>query len=743
MTTLDAAGSPAVGSTALRFAPTLFAATLFLSALLLFMVQPMFTKMVLPQLGGAPTVWSVAMVFFQAALLAGYAYAHLLVRGMPLGHGALLHLGVLAAAALTLPISVSTALGPAPQSSIALWLIGLLALSVGLPFAVLSASAPLLQGWFAASGHRHARNPYVLYAASNLGSFAALVAYPIVIEPLLPLKVQAALWAVGFAAVAALIATAALFVARCSHAGCGDIAAAPVSMRDRFAWIFLAAIPSGLVVAVTSHITTDVAAAPFLWVVPLGLYLLTFVAVFRDRPWISRATVVLLLPILMAPLSVGLLGGERIFWLAMIVLNLAVFLLMGLMCHGALYDRRPEPARLTEFYLWVAFGGVIGGSFAALLAPLLFNGVYEYPILLVAGLLVLPGMLAGGPRRLLAEAGPVLVLAAFLVAAQQVLDIRLPIEAGTPFQIALVALVTVMMLQRHRPARFLALIVLGFVVTGLWRPGFNRVEASRSFFGVHQVVETADRRHRLLYHGTTLHGAARIDGGSAVELLTYYHPGGPIAESIAIVRAARGTLRRVAVVGLGAGTLACHSRPHEQWTFFEIDAAVVEIARNPRLFEFVSTCKPDLSIVLGDARLTLAASPARFDLIVLDAFSSDAIPMHLLTREAIAGYLDRLEPGGVLVMHISNRHMELARVVAAGGEAAGLVTWVKDDRRPPRLEDLHAAALVAVLARRPADLGDLPRREGWRSIARDPQVSLWTDDYSNILGAILRKKLGR
>ncbi|MCC6780208.1 MAG: fused MFS/spermidine synthase [Hyphomicrobiales bacterium] len=742
MTIFDVASTAAVRPAALRLAPALYATTLFLAALLLFMVQPMFTKMVLPQLGGAPTVWSVAMVFFQAALLAGYAYAHVLVRGLPLGQGALVHLVMLAAAALTLPITVSTALGPPPSSNIAVWLIGLLAVSVGLPFAVLSASAPLLQGWFAASGHPHARNPYVLYAASNLGSFAALVAYPIIVEPLLPLKVQAALWAVGFAAVAALVASAALFVARRPDVGCGDVTAPPVTTWDRLAWVALAAVPSGLCVGVTSYITTDVAAAPFLWVVPLGLYLLTFVAVFRDRPWISRASVTLLLPILMAPLSVGLLGGERIFWLPMIVLNLAVFLLMALLCHGALYDRRPDPARLTEFYLWVAFGGVIGGAFAALLAPLLFNGIYEYPLLLLAGLLALPGMLEGGRRRWLDQAGPILALAALMVVAQRVLDIRLPLAAGPFFEIALVLLVGAMMWQRHQPVRFLALVVLAFVLTGLWRPGLNVVEASRSFFGVHQVVETADQRHRLLFHGTTLHGAARIDGGSAAEPLTYYHSEGPIAESIAAVRSARGGLGRVGVVGLGAGSLACHSRPQEQWTFFEIDAAVVEIARNPRLFKFVSTCKPDLSIVLGDARLTLASAAVKFDLIVLDAFSSDAIPVHLLTREAIAGYLDRLEPNGALVIHISNRHMELARVVAAAADANGALTWLKDDRRPVSLEDLKTRALVAVMARRPADVGPLPQLDGWHEIAPDPRVSLWTDDYSNILGAILRKKLG-
>jgi hypothetical protein len=749
MTALDPT-APATSGTpaALRLAPALFATTLFVSALLLFIVQPMFTKMVLPRLGGAPAVWSVAMVFFQAALLVGYAYAHLVVRRLPLWAGAVVHLGVLAAAALTLPIGIAQSFGTPPTEYIALWLMALLTMSVGLPFAVLSASAPLLQGWFAASGHPQAGNPYVLYAASNLGSFAALVTYPIVIEPLLPLKEQTHLWSAGFALLAVLVATASLFIARRPSISATNDTTAPVSIADRLAWTGLAAIPAGLVIAVTSYISTDVAAAPFLWMVPLALYLLTFVAVFRERPWISQTTVTRFVPILVAPLSIGLLGGgDKLFWLAMIIVNLAVFLLLSLLCHGELYARRPAPARLTEFYLWVSVGGVIGGIFAALIAPYVFNRIYEYPILLLAGLLVLPGVFTGGPRRFLHDAGPVLSIAALAIAVQISFGIRLPAAAELPFQIALVILVAVMLFQRHRPARFFALATLAFVVTGLWQPGFNHVESMRSFFGVHHVVETSDNRYRLLYHGTTLHGAERINAAghaaAAPEPLTYFYFGGPISEGIEAVRGAHGELGRVAVVGLGTGSLACHRRGREEWTFFEIDPDVVRIARDPRRFSFLAACAPALPVVMGDARLTLAASPERFDLIVLDAFSSDVIPVHLLTREAMAGYLAHLNPGGALILHISNRHMELGRVVAAVGAAEGLVTFLKEDRRPDAVpNDFKMNALVAVLARNRRDLGDLPSRPGWHEVKPDPRVPAWTDDYSNIFGAIVRKKLG-
>src|SRR3954468_3792550 len=300
----------------LRLAPALFAGTLFASALLLFAVQPMFTKMVLPMLGGAPSVWSVAMVFFQAALLAGYFYAHLLARTLRVGHGALVHLGVLAAAALTLPIGIAHGFATPPSSGIGFWLVGLFAASIGLPFVALAASAPLLQSWFAASGHPQARNPYVLYAASNLGSFAALLAYPLAIESLLTLRAQAWAWSVGFAGLAVLIAFAATVAARGNEIVAAPATAGRPTARDRASWTVLAAIPAGLVIAVTAYISTDVAAAPLLWVLPLALYLLTFVAVFREKPWFGHDLVVRLAPFLVAPLAITLLGGDREYWVA-------------------------------------------------------------------------------------------------------------------------------------------------------------------------------------------------------------------------------------------------------------------------------------------------------------------------------------------------------------------------------------------------------------------------------------------
>jgi hypothetical protein len=735
-----------------RFTLALFATTLFLSALLIFVIQPMFTKMVLPRLGGSPQVWSVAMVVFQAALFIGYLYAHLLSRALRPALAALVHLGFLALVAITLPLGIAKGFGMPPEQGIALWLVGLFFASIGLPFVALAASAPLLQSWFAATTHRQAANPYVLYAASNFGSFSALLAYPFLIEPLTALQTQILLWSAGFVALAMLIAGAAILAGRDGEAIPPEIAAGarPTAMQC-LSWTLLAGVPSALVIAVTAYISTDLAAAPFLWVLPLALYLLTFVAVFRERPWIKHATVQRLLPYCAAPLAVSAFGGDRVYWSAIIALNLVVFVLIALCCHGEAYRTRPHRGRLTEFYLWISFGGAIGGVFAGLIAPNAFNNTYEYPMLIAAALMLLPGMFEGGWRQFLRDAGPGLILSAMVCLIALIIDIKTLLRTEVPpnaFAIGLVLLVAVMLFNARRLARYFGLIVLALVVTRLWQPIGGQVLTTRSFFGVHQVVDTADGGHRLLLHGTTIHGAARLRnefGGPVAgkpEPLTYYYFGGPLSDVIEAARGAHGMFRNAAVIGLGTGSLVCHRKDGEQWTFFEIDPEVVRIARDPKLFPFLSGCGPAPPIVLGDARLTLVRSWERHELIVLDAFSSDAIPVHLLTREAFRGYLAHLAPRGVIAAHVSNRHMELASVVAAVGAAEGLVAYAKQDRRTTDFSaDYRANALVVALARNEADLGDLPLRPDWRRLD-NPKTAPWTDDYANLIGAILRKKFG-
>ncbi len=750
MSTLDTRADDMAArlASALRLSPVLFAAVLFVSALLLFAVQPMFTKMVLPKLGGSPSVWSTAMVVFQGLLFAGYLYAHLLVRTLSPGRAALVHLTLLAGVAMTLPLGIAAGFQSPPVDGVEFWLVGLFVVSIGLPFVALAASAPLLQNWFTATGHPQASNPYVLYAASNLGSFAALLAYPFLIEPLFALRTQTAIWSCGFALLAAGICAVGFMVANRQSVSPATAVEAQPTFGRRLGWMALTAIPSGLCIAITAYITTDLAAAPFLWVLPLALYLLTFVAVFRERPWIPHAWVLRLVPYVIAPVAISLIGGDKSYWLAVIILNVTAFVLMALACHGEAYRLRPEPARLTEFYLWTSFGGVLGGIFAGLLAPNLFNNTYEYPILIAAGLLAMPAVYQGGLREFFRQSAAPLVLAALVLASGFVLDVRLPESAVLPKQILLVTLAAVMLVQARKQARVFGYAVLAFAITGAWQTGMTPLETVRSFFGVHQVVETTDGRTRLLFHGTTIHGAERIrdEAGHPVvgtpEPLTYYHFGSPLSDAIDATRKVRGTLERVALVGLGTGSLACHRQAGESWTYFEIDPQVIRLARDPRNFRFLSECGRDIGIVTGDARLTLVTSPQRYDLIVLDAFSSDAIPVHLLTREALAGYRDRLQPGGVIAIHVSNRHMELASVVAAVGAEEDFYAWF---RRSANDFDktFHAGSEVVVLARNGADVGDMPEREGWERLVPRADVVAWNDDYADVLGAILRKKLGR
>lgn len=736
--------------------PALFAATLFVSALLLFAIQPMFTKMVLPRLGGSPSVWSVAMTAFQAFLFIGYVYAHVLVRSLTPQRAAIVHLGFLALVAVSLPLGIAKGFEVPPSSGVMFWLIGLFATSIGLPFIALSATAPLLQNWFVATGHPQARNPYVLYAASNLGSFCALLAYPFAIEPFMTLHSQVLVWSAGYAVLAIGICIAAFMAARPADPSLGlsfaevEPPALPERAKMWAIWTALMAVPAGLCIAVTAFITTDLPAAPFLWVIPLALYLLTFVGVFRERPWIAHERVLRLLPFAIAPLAVTVLGGVTMHWLLMIAINLGAFVLIALACHGEAYRRRPEPQRLTEFYLWTSFGGVIGGVFAGLVAPNVFNGIYEYPILIAAALLAMPGMFVGGARRFAHDAAPPLIAAAFVIELRVLFGVRLPLDAEVYLQAILLILAILMLLQRRMPARLFGFVVLAFTIAALWKAGLTPLETVRSFFGVHRVVEISDGAARMLFHGTTIHGGQIMRDAAGQPLterpvpVTYYYPGGPISQVIQAVRNQRGRLDQVAVVGLGTGSMICHRQAGERWSFFEIDPEVIRLASDNTIFRFLSDCGPVERIVAGDARITLAGSSGLYDLILLDAFSSDAIPVHLLTREAFAGYLGRLAPHGAIAIHISNRHLELASVVAAVGATQGLVTYLReDDQANDFLKDYRANARVVALAKSPADLGDLPSRTGWSRIDPRPGVPAWTDDYSDVLGAIIRKRFAR
>jgi hypothetical protein len=724
-----------------------YTAAIFVSAALLFVVQPMFTKMVLPRLGGAPSVWSVAIVFFQGALLAGYAYAHLLTRFAPGRTSVIIHLAVMAAACFALPLSIAAGWGAPPALGEAFWLIGLFVASIGLPFFALSANGPLLQAWFARTDHPAANDPYFLYVASNIGSFLALLSYPLAVEPLVRLGDQARLWSLGFYVLIALIAGCGVLLWRSadhppSAATAGDADALPPTWREAATWVALAAVPSGLLVAVTAHISTDVAAVPLLWVLPLALYLLTFIIVFQRRPIIPHWLVVETQPIFILGLVFTILFSPFEMIVGLIAVHLLVFFVCVLMCHGELARRRPPARYLTAFYLWMAAGGLVGGVGAALIAPKLFSWVAEYPILLALAVLCRPGLSLPSERNY-----RYLLLGAIAIAALALmLFVRFPVDIGEKhFQAILAALLVASVLFWHAPLPFATIVAFVLLASHVYYE--HSATTVRSFFGVHKISETADGRFRLLTHGTTMHGAQRIrdDDGQPVagrpEPLLYYYDRSPIAQAIDAVRGRVGGPIRYAVVGLGSGSLACRAAPEDTVHYYEIDAKIIGIARDPSRFTFLSECGQNVEIKFGDARLTLAEAPdAAYDLIIVDAFSSDAIPMHLLTREAMAVYLSKLAPHAMVVMHISNRYLELASVVAGIAAANGLVTRVNDVYDlDENVNPYKYSGTVAASVRSEADFGPLAESDDWELKEPDPGQWVWTDDYSNIVGSLLRK----
>ncbi|MDX2307266.1 MAG: class I SAM-dependent methyltransferase [Hyphomicrobium sp.] len=729
-----------------------FSGTLFLSALLLFSVQPMFAKMVLPQLGGSPSVWAVSTCFFQAVLLAGYCYAHVLNRFVDWRLAPGVHLAVLVAAFMALPIALPGGLSDPPSEGAAAWLIGVLAIGVGLPFFAVSANAPLLQAWFSRTGSQHAADPYFLYGASNLGSLLALLAYPIAIEPVIGLQVQASLWTTGFFLLAVSIAASALVMLNFAPA---RVSATSLVARDFsgetptvgrvLSWIFYAAVPSGLLVAFTTHLSTDIAAAPFLWVIPLAIFLATFVVVFRERALVPMGSVTLLQPaaVLLALMS---LVSVRFEWWHASIVTFAAFLLTTLVAHRRLYDERPDARHLTGFYLWMSFGGMLGGLFAAIVAPQVFNATYELPLLLIAGMMCRPGAMAPIDKpvlrrlALVATVGGLILLTGFGLMASGKREFAWML-ANIIMPFAAVPL----LLWRH-DARSQAAVVAVLVAVVVMLPSMlNRGEPVRSFFGVHRIIETPDGQIRRLAHGTTSHGAERLIGldGRPVSRpvpATYYHPFSPMAKAVDVARENHDGQRvfRAGIVGLGIGSMACYAKEREVWRFFEIDQAVVDIATNPKRFRFLSTCQPNPDIVLGDARLTVAKEAgASFDYLQIDAFSSDSVPTHLLTVEAIGLYLDKLSRDGVLAVHVSNRHLDLAPVAAAAAKAhdGAQVAIVRSMDAGAMPEDM--GSIVVIVTKSPAVFSAF--RE-WRDteVVASATVPAWTDDYSDILSALRR-----
>ena len=737
-------------------APLLFGVAIFTSASLVFVVQPMVTKLILPLLGGSPAVWNTAMVFFQAALLAGYLYAHLLQRIPSLRIQALVHLAALVIAALFLPLQVSMGLGEPDTARPILWLLGTLVLSIGAPFAILSATAPLLQAWFARlqAGTKSGQNPYVLYAASNLGSFLALLSYPILIEPLAALSAQRVSWSIGYCLFVVLIVLLGLLIWSRRPSTHNPIKvlerSAPIPIPRKLLLVFLAAIPSSLMLGVTAHLSTDVASAPFLWVVPLALYLLTFVIAFQDRPWIPLKVTLMLQAAALA-LVVSMLGTATASITMMFVTHLLVFFLTTLMCHQQMAVRRPAPDRLTEFYLLMSLGGVLGGAFTALLAPILFKTVIEYPIVLVLACLVrTPDRSPWTQKQILLLIAGV-TIATLVPILYEIMRYNVGFKefVQTSFgslraaQFMVLAAGICAFLLRDRVLAFTLIIAIS-TFAGQWvTRSYNYIYTDRSFFGVMRIGRTVDLDMggdmHILLHGTTLHGAQARHPEVKCTPTMYYANSTPLGQAALLVQKNK-PAARMGVVGLGSGAMASYKRATDTMTFYEIDPAVDRMARDPEWFTFISDCaQGPINTVIGDARLTLEKEPkGSFDYLLIDAFSSDAVPAHLLTQEAIANYLSLLTEDGVLVLHLSNRHLDIVRPPMAAADALNasyLHQRYAADPRTPEMAEASTEALV--LARNPQALDAF--REDGRWFEWEPgNVKPWTDDYVDLFGALRR-----
>jgi hypothetical protein len=725
---------------------TLFALTLFVSSALLFLVQPMFAKLVLPLLGGTPTVWNTCVVFFQAMLLLGYAYAHATTAWLGVKRQAALHVVIVLLPAVVLPIALRAKWEPPTDGNPMVWLLGVLMISVGLPFFVVSSTAPLLQKWFSMTRHKSAADPYFLYMASNAGSMLALLSYPVLLEPTLRLQEQSTLWTAGYGAMAIFIFACAAVVQFTVKRAPNSSSAPPVSVDSaasgrpspvlRLRWIALAAVPSSLMLGVTTYLSTDIAAVPLLWIVPLALYLATFIVAFSAAAGRVQPVADRLLPLVLLPLV--LLFVTQITQPMHLVLPLHVlaFVILALVCHLELALARPSTTHLTEFYLWISVGGLLGGLFNSILAPLVFVTIAEYPIAIVLACLlrVTRHAQVTATRGLLTVvAAGALAVAAGVLAQQWSLDSKV--------WVAMLGAAVMVSFSVSRHASYFAAAVAVVLVAGTFaRPTTGDVlHAERTFFGVYRVMNDSGGEYRSLFHGTTLHGRQSRDPARVEEPLTYYHRSGPIGQ---VLTALAGPLERghIGAVGLGTGSLAAYAGPEQRWTFYEIDPAVVRIARDPRFFTYMHDARAAIGVVQGDARLALNSAPSHsHDLLILDAFSSDAIPVHLITREALAVYQKALAAHGVLAFHISNRHLSLLPVLASLAAEQNLTALTQFDVSTS--EDTASGKTSSqwiVMARSSDDLLALATDARWVRPDVNADEPVWTDDFSNIISVINR-----
>ena len=725
--------------------PVLFSITLFTSAGLLFWIQPLIGKTLLPLLGGSPAVWNTCLLFFQSMLLVGYVYALASSRWLNLRLQAAVHVVLILSIAIYLFLSPVHApvLTAAQHANPTLWLLKNLLLSIGLPFFIISATNPLLQSWFSKLQHRAAVDPYFLFAASNAGSLIALMAFPLVLEPGLGLHEQYRIWRVGFAILVTLTCAIALkAVANVARETPRSTTPAPdneLTVLRRLRWLALSFAPSSLMLGVTTYITTDVASVPLLWVIPLALYLLTFVLAFSRKQFASAA--LLNRAVVIGALVVTLIlasGATEPTWI-LILANLGFFFVAALMCHRQLANDRPSVTHLAEYYLWIAIGGALGSVFNVLIAPVLFRSIVEYPLAIVVACMLLRVDREDDNRRTnyLDVIYPVGLCVLTLGLAMLVGFLRTSSTTIRVFIVVGIPLFIINHFFRGRSMRFalgLAAVMLGSLYYSAHTD--RTLHVVRNFFGTTRVTTDSTGRINTLYSGNTVHGSQFVEQSRRCEPLSYHHENGPLGQVMAVFNAAPAN-PRVAVIGLGVGAMAAYSKPDQEWTFYEINPDVINIARNSPYFSYLRSCASgSLNIVEGDARLNLQHAPdGHYGLIVLDAFSSDAIPVHLVTQQALDLYLSKLTHGGILAFHISNRSLDLKPILANLAQSRNLICIGFDDLKPSSFEGKDPSQWV-VMSRGPAEISNLSINTQWQQLDGRPGERVWSDEFSNIVRAI-------
>jgi hypothetical protein len=710
--------------------------SIFLSAFLLFLVQPLVTQFLMPRFGGSPAVWNTALVFFQMVLLLGYLYAHALARLRSRVAAVGIHALVLAVPFFFLPPAIPRLAEGGSRLDPSLWLLGVLGLMVGLPFFALSTNSSLVQHWWAGTGRPGAEDPYWLYGASNFGSLLALLAYPLLVAPLMDLGSQAWLWSVGYGVffvvtlVPLALGAGTKAVSRAEEPGRShDSDRARPSTARVLSWVARAALGSSLLLSVTMRITMDVGSVPLFWVLPLAVYLVTFILAFSvtdriRRPTIEAGVVVGLF------LSLGLLLFPAGLSFELIVLvGVGTLFFGGLLCHHDLARDRPEANHITLFYLWLSVGGALGGVLNSLVAPLVFDSIAEYPLTLIALALLLHA--PPGTRKGLVGFRPPRLLGLTAAAA---LAVPLAAQLGGGFPmwgwgvtVAAVALWG-LALGRYVGAVVGTGVIVAILASSL---GFGTtVDEARSFFGVVRV--TAEGDLFSMRHGTTVHGMQNRTPELRGTSLTYYHPTGPMGSTVERLREAG----RVGVVGLGTGTLAALIDPGQEIVFHEIDPLVARMAQEH--FTYLADSPGESRIVLGDGRLTLADVPdGAYDLLVLDAYSSDYVPLHLLTTEAVDLYLSKVGPDGLVLFHISNRFADLDRVVLGAAEVLDRpvrLVW----HVPSAEAEAEGAvpSLVAAMANELRAFDALDPALAWAPPAESTDPVVWTDARASLLSVL-------